>query len=108
MVLEFHAANLDLKNRFTAYKLVLGLAITVVEALIAYVCTPRAYTRHLVRRGLYCEIQPVFHRPGCRVLFTRITGEVAMQFLYNLKTLGICSFDITQCPITRMPTEQAQ
>ena len=69
MVLEFHAANLDLKHRFTAYKLVLGLAITVVGALIAYACTPRAYTLHLhvVRRGLYCEIQPVFHRPDGRV-----------------------------------------
>ena len=80
MVLEFHAANLDLKNRFTAYKLVLGLAITVVEALIAYVCTPRAYTRHLVRRGLYCEMQPVFHRPDGRILFTRTMGEIAVHF----------------------------
>ena len=41
----------------------------------------RAHMRHLVRRGLYCEIQPVFHRPDCRVLFTRIMGEVAVRVL---------------------------
>ena len=45
-----------------------------------HVCTPRAYTPHLVRRGLYCEIQPVFHRPDGRILFTRIMGEVAVHF----------------------------
>ena len=43
---------------------------------------------HLVRRGLYCEIQPVFHRPDCRVLFTRIMGEVAMQFFVQFEDLG--------------------
>ena len=40
----------------------------------------RAHMRHLVRRGLYCEIQPVFHRPDGRILFTRIMGEVAALF----------------------------
>ena len=42
---------------------------------------------HLVRRGLYCEIRPVFHRPDCRVLFTRIMGEVAVHFFVQFGNL---------------------
>ena len=52
----------------------------MVEALIAHVCTLCAYMHHLVRCGLYREIQPVFHRPDGWVLFTRIMGEVAVHF----------------------------
>ena len=48
----------------------------------------RAHMRHLVRRGLYCEIQPVFHTPHGRVLFTRIMGEVAVLFLVQFEDLG--------------------
>ena len=88
MAQELHAANLDLKNRFPDYKLVLGLAVAVVEALITHVdVRTRAHAHCSARRGLYCEIRPVFHRPDCRVLFTRIMSEVAVHFFVQFGNL---------------------
>ena len=96
MVLEFHAANLDLKHRFTAYKLVLGLAIAVVEALIRHVRT-RTHIRTVQHAAAYiaefgvCSTGRIagFYSPASWVRSLCI-------FLYNLDTFENRSFNIAR------------